>query len=108
MLKTRTKMSKRKVPVLRIQLNQGATYEHICLVQGMEDLVMKTTVEAVAEGIEKKKKTVSLFEVADSEYFIELEKPQWVSSLEKAMKYYAGLEDYNTCIKCRELIKQIK
>ncbi len=55
----------------------------------------------------KNKKSISLFEVANSEYYIELEKDKWKSSLENALEYYLEREEYNKCAECRDLINQL-
>jgi hypothetical protein len=85
----------------------GASYEAMTRSPEIIQIVIDETVLAIKEGINKKKKSISLFEVADSEYYIELKKDNWKLSLEKALNYYLEREEYNKCAECRDLINQL-
>jgi hypothetical protein len=107
MIKNKNGM-KRKVPILRISIQNGASYKQLGEIPEVQNLVMETVISAVSEGVKKNKKSITLFEIADSEFTIELEKEKWVHSLEKAIEYYAGKEKYETCACARDLINKLK
>lgn len=98
---------RRKIPIFKVRMAPGASYEAMTRSPEIIQIVIDETVLAIKEGINKKKKSISLFEVADSEYYIELKKDNWKLSLEKALNYYLEREEYNKCAECRDLINQL-
>lgn len=98
---------RRKVPVFRVNFPPGTSYNVLVETPSVQQIVIEETLFAIKEGINKKKKSIILFEVANSEYYIELKKEQWKPSLENAMEYYVDKEEYNKCIECRELINKL-
>ena len=98
---------KRKVPVFRISAKPGASYDTLTKVPGLKEVVIEETVLAIKEGIKKNKKSTPIFEIAGSDYYVELEKSNWKPSLENALEYYLEKEDYNKCIECRDLISKL-
>jgi hypothetical protein len=104
---TKTIKMRRKIPVFRVSLQPGTSYDQITEQPEIRKVVIEEVIFAIKEGISKKRKTISLFEVAGSEYYIELEKDQWKPSLENAIEYYLENEEYDKCIECRDLISKI-
>lgn len=100
-------MSRRKIPFFRITLSNGATYEQVKSNPHVREIVIEELVKAIKEGINKKKKSVSLFEIYGSGMLLELEKDNWTQSLENALTFFIEKEDYIKCIEIRDLIKQI-
>ena len=98
---------KRKVPVFRVSIKPGASFRLLTEIPEIREIVIEETIVAIKEGINKKKKSISLFEIADSDYYVELEKDKWKLSLENAINYYVEKEDYNKCIECRDLISKL-
>lgn len=98
---------KRKIPVFKVVASEGESYDKMLEVPEIRDIVLEETLFAIKEGINKKKKSISLFEVADSNYYIELEKDKWKSSLETVLNYYAEREEYDMCIECRDLMNKL-
>lgn len=103
----KNKRMRRKIPVFRVSLPPGTSYDILIETPAIQQIVIEETLFAIKEGINKKKKSIVLFEVANSEYYIELKKEQWKPSLEHAMEYYVEKEEYNKCIECRELINKL-
>lgn len=97
----------RRIPKFRVNLGPGASYDMLTEVPEVIQVVIDETVVAIKEGIAKKKKSINLFEVTNSEYYIELKKEQWKSSLEKALEYYLEKEEYERCAECRDLINKL-
>ena len=99
---------KRKIPVLQVKVADNASYNQLKDHPQIKEIVIEALIEAVADGLKSKKTSVPLFEVADCEYYIELNKDKWIPSLEMAIEYYAEKEDYDACACCRDLINTIK
>ena len=105
MIKT-TKM-RRKIPVLRVSIEPGASYSQLKEVPEIQKVVLEEAVYAIKEGIAKNKTSISLFEVAYSDYYIDLKKDKWKSTLEKALEYYIEREEYDKCAETRDLINKL-
>jgi hypothetical protein len=103
----KNKKMRRKIPVFRVTMAPGVSYSVLTETPEIVQIVIDETIVAIKEGIAKKKKSILLFEVANSDYYIELEKDKWKSSLENALEYYVEKEEYNKCIECRDLINQL-
>lgn len=98
---------KRKIPVFKVVASEGESYDKMLEIPELKDIVLEETLFAIKEGVSKKKKSILLFEVADSNYYIELEKDKWKPSLETVLKYYTEREEYDMCIECRDLINKL-
>jgi hypothetical protein len=48
-----------------------------------------------------------LFEVANSDYYLQLNKDKFKPSLETAIEYFVEKEEYDRCIECRDLINKL-
>ena len=99
--------SKRKIPTFRLSITENVNYDYIATIPEIKEAVMEETVNAIKDGVYTKKKKISLFSLANSDYYIELEKRQWKLSLQHALDYYVKTEDYNKCIECRDLIQKL-
>jgi hypothetical protein len=104
---SKTKKMRRKIPVFRVNIPPGFSYSQLNEIPEIKKTVIEEVISAVKEGINKNKTSISLFEVGNSDYLIELEKGNWKSSLENAIEYYIEKEDYDKCIECRDLINKI-
>ena len=54
---------KRKIPVLRVSIEPGASYSQLKEVPEIKKVVLEEAIYAIKEGIEKNKPSISLFEV---------------------------------------------
>lgn len=109
MIKQKKKaMSRRKIPFFRVTLGNGATYEQVKSNPQVRQVVIEELVRAIKEGVSKRKKSVSLFEIHNSGMLLELERDNWKQSLENALTFFVEKEDYSKCIEVRDLIKQIQ
>jgi len=98
---------RRKIPKFKLSIVPNMDYSQIISIPGVKELIMDELLKAIKDGVNNKRKSISLFSLANTDYYIELEKNQWSLSLQKALDHYVELEDYNKCIECRDLIKQI-
>ena len=106
MLKTK-KIMRRKIPLFKVNMGPGAEYSQLTKIPEVRDAVMEETIYAIKDGIEKKKSSISLFEVANSEYYIELSKENWKPALEHLIEFYVEREEYDKCAEARDLINKL-
>jgi hypothetical protein len=104
---TKTYKMRRKTPIFRLNASSGVDYSKITENIEIKEAIIAETITAIKDGISKNKKSTSIFEIADSSYYIELERTEWKSTLENIMQYYVDKEDYDACVKCRNLIKKL-
>lgn len=97
----------RKIPLFRVNAGPGTDYLQLTKIPEVRTAVLNESLVAIKEGISKNKKSISLFEIANSNYYIELDKTKWKSTLENLLEYFIQKEDYDKCIECRDLIKQL-
>jgi hypothetical protein len=106
MIKNKRKM-RRKIPVFRVSIEPGADYSQLNDVPEIKQIVLEETIFAIKDGIKKNKNSISLFEVAHTDYYIELSKNKWKPSLEKALEYFLEKEEYDRCAVMRDLISKL-
>ena len=100
-------MKSRKIPTLRLSVSPDVDYSEIVNVPGVKDTVMDELVLAIKEGVLNKKKSISLFALANTEYYINIKKEQWSTSLNNALNYYIDAEDYDKCVECRDILNKL-
>ncbi len=99
---------KRKVPFLNYNVNHVEDYEIIAGYIDTKKIVFQNTLAAIDHSLSIRKKTADIF-LIDKDLFVSLNRDKWVASLENAIEFFSqeGIEDYETCIKCKDLIKKI-
>jgi hypothetical protein len=97
----------RQVPYFRIILKENATYQDMIQNPQIREVVMNELVDAIKDGIKKKRRDISLFIINDTNYIASLEKKQWKPSLESALIHYEGLEEYNKCHEIKNIIDSL-
>lgn len=105
---TKKKM-KRKIPLFRLSVKPGMKldYSQMVYTPGVKDAIIEETFKAIKDGIDRNKKTTSIFEVAHSNYYINLDRDRWKINLENIMHHYVEKEDYVKCAECRDLIQKL-
>jgi len=106
MVKTRKKM-RRKIPVFRVTADPGSDYSILTTLPEIKQAVLDEAIYAIKDGIEKHKSSISLFEIADSSYYIELGKEKWKPILEHLIEHYVEKEEYDKCVEARDLINKL-
>jgi hypothetical protein len=103
----KSRKMRRKIPVLKISMEEGSDYSQLMEIPEVQKVVIEETVYAIKDGMAKNKKIISLFEVANTNCYIDLEKNKWKSTLEHTIEYFVEKEDYNKCIEIRNLIDKL-
>jgi hypothetical protein len=107
MVMIKTRKMRRKVPVFRVKAEPGADYSVLTTIPEIQKAVLDEAIYAIKDGIKTNKSSISLFEIANSSYYIELGKEKWKPILEHLIELYAEKEEYDKCIECRDLITKI-
>jgi hypothetical protein len=97
----------RVIPVFRLVLDHDVSYSDVEQNPYVRDVVMSELVDAVKDGIKRRRRNISLFVINDSNYIVGLDKKQWKPSLESALKYYEIREEYTTCSEIVKLINSL-
>jgi hypothetical protein len=98
---------KRQIPVFRVSVQPGASYDQLHEIPEVKEVVIEEVIIAVKDAIKRKKSSIELFEVANSDYYLQLSKDKFKPSLEAAIEYFVEKEEYDRCIECRDLINKL-
>jgi hypothetical protein len=98
---------KRQIPVFRVNVQPGASYDQLHEIPEVKEVVIEEVIVAVRDAIKRKKSSIELFEVANSDYYLQLSKDKFKPSLEAAIEYFVEKEEYDRCIECRDLINKL-
>lgn len=101
------RMKKRQVPLFKVSVDEHSDYTFLSKIPHVEEAVMNELILAIKEGVQKQKKSVSIFNISNTSYSLELERSNWKQSLSKAIKYHENKEDYEKCAECRDLINKL-
>lgn len=99
----------RKTPVLNIDIEGDVEegFEMLLKSPQIKEVVLAEVVKAVTFGIDKNKKEIELFKINQSNYVVTIKVEQWKPSLDRALEYYVEKEEWDECIKCRDLIHKL-
>lgn len=98
-----TRKMKRKIPILKVNMEKGIDYNQLKDIPEIKKIIIEESIRAIKEGVEKKKNSIVLLEIADSNCYIEIKKEKWTNVVDKALEYFVEKEDYDKCIEVRDL-----
>lgn len=87
---------------------QDLSPEKVSESKDLKNLIKSQLPECIRLAFEANKQYASLFEINDSAYYVEIHKKNWVQALETCLLWYVEDEDYETCTKIKDLVKQIQ
>ncbi len=97
----------RQVPIFRLVMGENASYDAIKDIPEVKKVVMDELINAIKDGIKRRRANISLFQINDSNYIVGLDKKQWKPSLETALKYYEAQEEYKVCSEVKKIIDSL-
>lgn len=97
----------RVIPVFRLVLDHDVSYSDVEQNPYVRDVVMSELVDAVKDGIKRRRANISLFVINDSNYIVSLDKKQWKPSLQSALQHYEKKEEYTMCSEIVKLINSL-
>jgi hypothetical protein len=62
----------------------------------------------IEKAVRDKHETIELFNFDESQYVVILHQSEYLSNLQFFLEYYIGTEEYEKCVKPKELIRLIK
>lgn len=101
------KNKKRKIPFLKITSNKHYDVNTLINYHDFNKALFKETIVAVKDGLIKNRNKVTLFDLHESGYQIDLMKENWKPSLKSALEFFEKIEEFEKCAECVNLIKQI-
>lgn len=104
------KKTTRQVPSMLITVKgEGqADIDALCENEMFIKAVFTETIAGITDAIKHKTRTATLFQIAKSEYYLELEKSQWKQALQTCIDKLVETEQYEECSKIKILIDKIK
>jgi hypothetical protein len=104
------KKSNRQIPsmVVTIKGEGQADIEALCDNETFTRAVFTETIAGIKDAINTKSKTAVLFQLAKSDYYLELDKSQWKQALQTCIDRFIESEQYEECSKIKLLIDKIK
>lgn len=104
------KKSNRQVPsmVVTIKGEGQADIDALCENEVFTNAVYVETIAGIKDAINTKSKTATLFQIAKSEYYLELDKSQWKQALQTCIDRLIEQEKYEECSKIKVLMDKIK
>jgi hypothetical protein len=103
------KKSTRQIPsmVISVKGEGQADIDSLCENEVFIKAVFTETIAGITDAIKNKNKTATLFQIAKSEYYLELEKNQWEQALQTCIDKLIETEQYEECSKIKVLINKI-
>ena len=105
---SRKKKESRKIPSLNIYPIEGVSSKIIVESEPIVDFIYVETVNAIKEAISDRKSSATLFQINGQDFFVEIEKSDWKTALDKCITYYSNKEKYEICTELQVLQSKIK
>ena len=104
------KKSNRQIPsmVVTVKGDGQTDIDALCENEVFVKAVFTETIAGIKDAINSKSKTAVLFQLAKSEYYLELDKSQWKQALQTCIDKFVDEEKYEECSKIKVLIDKIK
>lgn len=104
------KKSNRQIPsmVITVKGEGQADIEALCDNETFVKAVFVETVAGIRDAINTKSKTAILFQLAKSDYYLELDRSQWKQALQTCIDKLIENEHYEECSKIKVLMDKIK
>jgi hypothetical protein len=104
------KKTTRPIPSMVVNVigNGRPDIDSLCSNEIFVKAVFKETIEGIKDAIKTKSQTAILFELDKSEYYIELNKSQWMPALQTCLDKLVEGEKYEECAQIKELMSKIK
>ena len=104
------KKSTRQIPsmVINVKGEGQADIDSLCENEVFIKAVFTETIAGITDAIKTKSKTVTLFQLAKSEYYLELDRSQWKQALQTCINRLVEVEQYEECSKIKVLMDKIK
>lgn len=103
----RKKVSPRKIPILNIYPLKGASPEVLFETYHLKTFVYTETPKAIEEALRTRKQVATLFQVNNQDAFIEIQKEDWSTAIDKCIAYQSEKEQYELCSELQDIKTKI-
>lgn len=101
-------MDKRRKVKAMIQNLDQASYEDLVKSESLRDLVIRETPLAIKLAIKNRLSFATIFEINNTNNFVEIHKRDWIPALESCIAYYVDKENYEECTKINSVVEELK
>jgi len=101
-------MSKRQIPKAFFEPLEDLQASDLLDNETLLDMIKKEAPIAIEEAFRNKKTFATLFEINGMELYLDIPKQYWIPALEQCISFKLTEEDFESCIKLRDLIEEIK
>lgn len=101
-------MSKRQIPKAFFEPLEDIQASDLLDNEALLSMIKKETPIAIEEAFRNKKTFATLFEINAMDLYLDIPKQYWVPALEQCISFKLTEEDFESCIKLRDLIEEIK
>lgn len=98
---------KRKVRAIIRDLDK-ATYDDLVKSEPLKELIIKETPTSIESAVKNRSTFATIFEINNSNTFLEIHKKDWIPALESCIAYYVKKENYEECTRINALINEIR
>ena len=98
----------RKVPNLNVYPIDNVPVDRILESTTLVEFVYIETPEAIKAAIKSKKATATLFQINNSEAYLEIPKSEWVAAIDSCMTYFMEKERYEVCTELKQLRSKLE
>ncbi len=101
------KPRQKQLPLLSYDIACLEDYDEITNHPEIRKSVYGHLVSAVEYGILAGKPRVDLFRIHNTDTVITLDKDKWKHTINKAIRFYTDMEEYEKCLDCQELLSRL-
>ena len=101
-------MNKRQIPKAFFEPLEDLQASDLLDNEALLDMIKKEAPIAIEEAFRNKKTFATLFEINGMELYLDIPKQYWIPALEQCISFKLTEEDFESCIKLRDLIEEIK
>tara|TARA_R110000868_G_scaffold397496_1_gene670214 strand:- start:780 stop:1127 length:348 start_codon:yes stop_codon:yes gene_type:complete len=101
-------MAKRKTIRALFEDLNNLRAEEIAKSQQLKELLKSQVPLTIYDAHLTNKQYASIFEINDSENYIEISKKDWISALETCISWFLETEEYEKCTKLKAIIVEIQ
>lgn len=101
-------MSKRQIPKAFFEPLEDIRTSDLLDNEALIRMIKVETPLAIEEAFKNKKTFATLFEINGIGLYLDIPKPSWIHALESCINFKLEEEEFEDCIKLRDLIEEIK
>lgn len=101
-------MSKRQIPKAFFEPLEDIQASDLLDNEALLSMIKKEAPLAIEEAFRNKKTFATLFEINGMDLYLDIPKQYWVPALEQCISFKLTEENFEDCIKLRDLIEEIK